>query len=123
MIKRNPLLIHNIHMVGVFGGHPRRGGNRMNKNKDLIHLGIHSRGDKGRGNLIGILENDEDNVVAEVAFSFELLGVMGVEGKEGGDMEHNLEVFVGGVEGMGTGGIVSIKMRWEGEKRKSYPKT
>ena len=43
------------------------------------------------------LEDDGDDVVADVSLAGELLAVVGREGEEGGDVEHHLVVPLVGV--------------------------
>lgn len=52
------------------------------------------------------MEYDDDDVVADVAFAFELLTVLGAVGEERGDVEHDFVALPFGVDGLGAGGVV-----------------
>ena len=81
----------------------------LHDDEDVLELAL-DVGDEGEG--ARLLEDDGDDVVADVALPRQLLAVVRGEGQEGGDVEHELVAHVVRVHAVQAGGVV-----WEGKKK------
>lgn len=75
----------------------------LNDDEDVLELAL-DVGDEGEG--AGLLEDDRDDVVADVALARQLLPVVGRERQQGGDVEHDLVAHVLGVHAVQAGRVV-----------------